>query len=93
MLMGIAGLIGIICLKGNGHFRITDAEATFRSEFRKRKMVYRHSDRASLQLIVEITVLCVLVFVVTAVVKPSDRYYYRYKNSSIKEKIEAPLAI
>ena len=91
MLMGIAGLIGIICLKGNGHYRITDAEATFRSEFRKRKMVYRHSDRVSLQLIVEITVLCVLVFVVMTVVKPSDRYYYRYKNSSIKEKIEAPL--
>lgn len=91
MIMGIAGMTGVICLKGNRHFRIIDAEDTFKSEPKKRRLIYRHSDRASLQLIAEIGVLCVMVFVVMTVVKPVERYYYRYRDSSIKKKIEAPL--
>lgn len=91
MLMGIAGMSGVICLKGNRHYRITDTDATFRSEKKKRRLIYRHSDRASLQLIGELAVVCVLVFVAVAVVKPVDSYYYRYRDSSAKKKIEAPL--
>lgn len=91
MIMGITGMTGVICLKGNRHFRIIDADDTFKSEPKKRWLVYRHSDRASLQMIAEIGVLCVIVFVVMTVVKPVDRYFYRYRDSSIKKKIEAPL--
>lgn len=75
MIMGITGMTGVICLKGNRHFRIIDADDTFKSEPKKRWLVYRHSDRASLQMIAELGVLCVIVFVVMTVVKPVDRYF------------------
>ena len=50
MFMVSTGLLGVICLKGNGHFRITDKDSTFEYDEKKRRFSYRHSDRASLQL-------------------------------------------
>lgn len=91
MIMGIAGMVGVICLKGNRRFRIMDTDSTFESNLKKRRLVYRHSDRASLQLVAEVLVVCAIVFALAAVIKPINSYIYRYRDSSVKKEIEAPL--
>lgn len=91
MFMVIAGLVGVICLNGNGHYRITDAESIFQYDGKKHRMSYRHSDRASFQLTMCIMLVSVAIGGVIMVVKPADGFLYRYKNSSVKSKIEGPL--
>ena len=91
VFMVIAGLIGVICLNGNGHYRITDAESTFRYDGKKHRLSYRHSDRASFQLTVCIMIVSVIIGGVIMILKPADSFLYRYKNSSVKNRIEEPL--
>ena len=91
MFMVSTGLLGVICLKGNGHFRITDKDSTFEYDEKKRRFSYRHSDRASLQLAVGVAAVCILVGSAVILVKPQQTYLYRYRDSSAKNKIEGPL--
>lgn len=91
VFMVIAGLIGVICLNGNGHYRITDAESTFRYDGKKHRLSYRHSDRASFQLTVCIMIVSVIIGGVIMILKPAESFLYRYKNSSVKNRIEEPL--
>lgn len=91
MLMVAAGLLGVICLNGNGHFRITDRDDTFDYDVKRRRLSYRHSDRASLQMLECVAAVCVLVAGIVMTVRPLESFYYRYKDSSAKNKIEQPL--
>lgn len=91
MFMVSTGLLGVICLKGNGHFRITDKDSTFEYDEKKRRFSYRHSDRASLQLAAGVAAVCILVGSAVILVKPQQTYLYRYRDSSAKNKIEGPL--
>lgn len=91
VFMVIAGLIGVICLNGNGHYRITDAESTFQYDEKRQRLSYRHSDRASFQLTACIMIVSVIVGGVIMILKPADSFLYRYKNSSVKNRIEEPL--
>ena len=91
VFMVIAGLIGVICLNGNGHYRITDAESTFQYDEKRHRLSYRHSDRASFQLTACIMIVSVIIGGVIMILKPADSFLYRYKNSSVKNRIEEPL--
>lgn len=91
VFMVIAGLIGVICLNGNGHYRITDAESTFQYDEKRQRLSYRHSDRASFQLTACIMIVSVIIGGVIMILKPADSFLYRYKNSSVKNRIEEPL--
>lgn len=90
VIMTASGLMGIICLKGNGHYRIVDKIDTFEKQEKKNRLSYRHSDKASLQLVLW---TCLIVSIITCIVmfvSPLGSYAYRYKNSSLKEKLEEP---
>lgn len=91
LFMISSGLLGVICLKGNGHFRITDNDNTFEYDSRRHKLVYRHSDRASLQLVACVIIACIVVGSMIMILKPIESYRYRYKDSTAKSRIEAPL--
>lgn len=75
VFMVIAGLIGVICLNGNGHYRITDAESTFQYDEKRHRLSYRHSDRASFQLTACIMIVSVIIGGVIMILKPADSFY------------------
>lgn len=91
VFMITGGLLGVICLKGNGHFRITDNDDTFMYDRKRRRMTYRHSDKASLGVVGWITGLCIIVTLIVMMFVPLSAYTYRYRDSSVKNKIEGPL--
>lgn len=91
LFMVAAGILGVICLNGNGHYKITDNDDTFDYDRKKHRLSYRHSDRASRQLALWTLAVCVFAGGIVMVVRPIDSFYYRYRDSSVKNKIEAPL--
>lgn len=91
LFMVSAGILGVICLNGNGHYKITDNDDTFDYDRKKHRLIYRHSDRASRQLVLWTLGICAFAGGIVMAVRPMDSFYYRYRDSSVKNKIEAPL--
>ncbi len=91
LFMMASGLFGVICLNGNGHYKITDKDSTFYYDARHHRLDYRHSDRASVQLVACVAMVCVVVVSIVMIIRPVKSFAYRYKDSSIKKSIEYPL--
>lgn len=91
LFMVAAGILGVICLNGNGHYKITDNDDTFDYDRKKHRLSYRHSDRASRQLALWTLGVCVFAGGIVMAVRPIDGFYYRYRDSSAKNRIEQPL--
>lgn len=91
LVMTVAGMLGVICQKGNRHFHSKKNSDSFEQVTKKKILSYRHSDRAGVLQIAFLLLFSLLICGVTMLVKPVEKFSYRYKNSSIKENVDEPL--
>ncbi|MDE5966850.1 MAG: transglutaminase-like domain-containing protein [Lachnospiraceae bacterium] len=93
MILLFAGLLSVMILKANGHYTRNKESTQFSyvAKKRRRSFCYSQSGKVIAETILSSVVICVLVICVCNITYPKEEFYYRYKASSVKAKIEDPV--
>lgn len=90
MILLFAGLFSVVILKSNGHYKRNRNNLQF-EYFKKRHggmLKYSQSGRVVAELIMGVTMVCLLIISACNLVYPKDVFSYRFKSSSLKASIE-----
>lgn len=94
VIMLCAGIFGVIALKGSRHYRLVFDNSQFDTVEKKgrlRSIKYNQSGKIAAQITGVLLGIIMLVLGIVNVAYPPDDFTYRFKNSSVKAKIEEPL--
>lgn len=89
-----AGIFGVIALKGSRHYRLVFDDRQFDTTEKKGRLKtirYTQSGKIAAQITGVLLGIILLVLGIVNVAYPPDNFTYRFKNSSVKAKIEEPL--
>lgn len=89
-----AGIFGVIVLKGSRHYKLVFDDRQFDTIEKKGRLKtigYTQSGKIAAQITGVLLGIILLVLGVVNVAYPPDNFTYRFKNSTVKEKIEEPL--